>query len=394
MVLGYPVRVNRGLTGELMALGLAATLRRFHRITAVAFALGALPALALTPWSASGQPRTHKQTEKTTQTAKAQPAKAAPKQRKQKNAEPARAAAQARGDGFMIDGRWVRVDIIKGDTSLLGYAGKAPAVLILHGSHGLGDGSLFYPQAKALADRGISAFVVHYFDGLSEARKASPALHDQREKVIASAISYVSKLGYVDSDKIGVFGLSLGGFHALSLGSRDARVQAVVNMFGAMPAEVQRKGIDRMPPTLVLHGDRDRIVPVRKAHELESLLKDVGADYEMKIYNGEGHAFKGAAKDDSIARTTDFFERHLGTDRGLLDKPIELDLALAPMVPEKDTLPIRAFTIADELGNVQASPAAAAAATPAADADLTPEEAKAEAGMIDLPPMEEGTPIN
>ncbi|MBP7063910.1 alpha/beta fold hydrolase, partial [Ferrovibrio sp.] len=287
----------------------------------------------------------------------------------------------------------------------------APAVLILHGSHGLGDGSLFYPQAKALADRGISAFVVHYFDGLGAARKAAPSLHDEREKVIADAISYVSRLGYVDAEKIGVFGLSLGGFHALSLGSRDQRVQAVVNMFGAMPAEVQRRGVDRMPPTLVLHGDRDRIVPVRKAHELASLLKDVGAEYEVKIYNGEGHAFRGAAKEDSISRTTDFFERHLGNDRGLLDKPIELDIALAPMVPDTDTLPIRSFTLGDEaslgnlalaslnLGNLASEQQVLARATAADDADdtlreLTPEEIKAEAAMLDLPPMAEDVPIN
>lgn len=370
-----------------MALGLAATLQRIGRFTAVALAFGTLPALALTPWGASAQPRTHKQTEKAAP-AKAAAAKVA-KPRKQKNPEPARSAAQARGDGFTTDGRWVRVDIIKGDTSLLGYAGKAPAVLILHGSHGLGDGSLFYPQAKALADRGISAFVVHYFDGLTDARKASPALHERREKVIADAISYVSKLGYVDAEKIGVFGLSLGGFHALSLGSRDARVQAVVNMFGAMPAEVQRKGVDRMPPTLVLHGDRDRIVPVRKAHELASLLKDVGAEYEVKIYNGEGHAFKGNAKDDSIARTTDFFERHLGSDRALLDKPIELDIALAPMVPETETLPIRSFTVADEVS----LGAQVLAARPAdQSAEMSAAEAKAE--FLDLPLMAEDTPIN
>ncbi len=394
-----------------MALGLAATLERFCRTTAVALALCTLPALALAPWGASAQPRTHKQTEQTKKAAAEKVAAKPVKQRKQKNAEPARSAAQARGDGFMSDGRWVRVDIIKSDPALLGYGGKAPAVLILHGSHGLGDGSLFYPQAKALADRGISAFVVHYFDGLGAARKAAPSLHYEREKVIADAISYVSRLGYVDAEKIGVFGLSLGGFHALSLGSRDQRVQAVVNMFGAMPAEVQRRGVDRMPPTLVLHGDRDRIVPVRKAHELASLLKDVGAEYEVKIYNGEGHAFRGAAKEDSISRTTDFFERHLGNDRGLLDKPIELDIALAPMVPDTDTLPIRSFTLGDEaslgnmalaslnLGNLASEQQVLARATAADDADdtlreLTPEEIKAEAAMLDLPPMAEDVPIN
>src|SRR5690606_21900525 len=264
--------------------------------------------------------------------------------RKQKSAEPARRAVAAEGTSFMIDGRRVRVDVVRAETAA---DEQAPAVLILHGASGLGDGTLFYPQAKALAERGSSAFVVHYFDGIPHSHKAAPALHDEREKVIAEAVSYVQQQDYVDADRIGIFGLSLGGFHALSLGSRDERIQAVVNVVGAMPAEVQRRGVHRMPPTLVLHGERDRTVPVRRAHDLVSLLQNVGAEHEVMIYQGQGHTFRGEAREDSINRTVDFFERYLG-DRGLLDKEFEFDIALAPIVPEEESLPIRALTIADE----------------------------------------------
>lgn len=362
-------------------------LRRSAGIVARAALVCSVAALPMTPLVAEAQPRNASQQAKKT----ASPAKAA-KPRIQKNAEPARRAVEARGDGFKSGDRWVRMDVIKADPDLLGSAGRAPAVLILHGSLGLGDGSLFYPQARALADRGITAFVVHYFDGLSEARKAAPNLHDRREKVIADAISHVSSLNFVDPERIGVFGLSLGGFHALSLGVRDQRVQAVVNMFGAMPAEVQRKGVERMPPTLILHGDRDRIIPVRKAHELASLLKDVGAEHEMKIYSGEGHAFRGAAKEDSISRTVDFFERYLGIDKGLLDKPVEFEIALAPVVPEAETLPIRALTLADELAQMGATDAEATAPAPAMTQTVEAPESVPEREVLSV--MAEDTPIN
>lgn len=295
---------------------------------------------------AMAQPRA---SQKATSTPKpgSKPAAVAP--RKQKSAEGARRAAEAENtNGFMIDGRKVRVDVVKAETDLLGADGRAPAVLILHGAHGLGDGSLFYPQAKALAEKGITAFVIHYFDGVPQVRKAAANLHDERERVLTEAISYVSKQAYVDPERIGIFGLSLGGFHALSLGSRDERVQAVVNVVGAMPSEVQRKGVHRMPPTLVLHGDKDATVPVRRAYELASLLDDLGAEHEVKIYKGQGHTFRGDAKEDSINRTVEFFERHLGGDRGLLDKELEIDIALAPVVPETESLPIRELTVADE----------------------------------------------
>ncbi|WP_341915932.1 dienelactone hydrolase family protein [Ferrovibrio terrae] len=311
-------------------------------ISALALILGSIAAIP----AATAQPRA---SQKATATPKpsTKPAAAAP--RKQKSAEGARRAAEAENThGFMIDGRKVRVDVVKAETDLLGPDGRAPAVLVLHGAHGLGDGSLFYPQAKALAEKGITAFVVHYFDGVPQVRKAAANLHDERERVLTEAISYVSKQAYVDPERIGIFGLSLGGFHALSLGSRDDRVQAVVNVVGAMPSEVQRKGVHRMPPTLVLHGDRDATVPVRRAYELASLLDGLGAEHEVKIYKGQGHTFRGDAKEDSINRTVEFFERHLGGDRGLLDKELEIDIALAPMVPETESLPIRQLTIADE----------------------------------------------
>jgi carboxymethylenebutenolidase len=322
--------------------------RKICMISALALMMGSVAAVP----AAQAQPRasqkaTAQKTGALSPTPGAKPAAATP--RKQKSAEGARRAADAENtNGFTIDGRKVRVDVVKADMDLLDSNGKSPAVLVLHGAHGLGDGSLFYPQAKALAEKGITAFVVHYFDGVPQARKAAANLHDERERVLSEAISYVQKQNYVDADKIGIFGLSLGGFHALSLGSRDERVQAVVNVVGAMPSEVQRKGVHRMPPTLVLHGDKDATVPVRRAYELASLLDDVGAEHEVKIYKGQGHTFRGDAKEDSITRTVEFFERHLGGDRGLLDKELEIDIALAPVVPETESLPIRQLTLADE----------------------------------------------
>ncbi len=211
-------------------------------------------------------------------------------------------------NGFMSNGRFVKVDVVRAQNA----PDTAPGVLILHGSRGLGDGSLFYPQAQALAEAGISAFVVHYYDGLpSSVHQASPALHDQRDKILEDAISWVQDLPYVDHERIGVFGLSLGGFHALSLASRDVRIGAIVDVSGALPAPIIREGIDHMPPTLILHGDRDPTVPVRRAYELANLLDDLGTPYELNIYKGQGHGFRGAAQDDSVQRTVEFFGRYL-----------------------------------------------------------------------------------
>src|SRR3546814_18773033 len=116
-------------------------------------------------------------------------------------------------------------------------------------------GSLYYPPAKALAEHGITAFVVHYFDGIPQAHKAAPALHDEREAIVSAAVGYVARQAFVDPDRIGIFGLSLGSFQALSLGSRDTRIHAVVDPVGAIPAELMRPGVTHMPTPLILTAE-------------------------------------------------------------------------------------------------------------------------------------------
>lgn len=218
-------------------------------------------------------------------------------------------APAVKGSGFRSEGRFVRVEEIPG----VGDGPKA-AVIMLHGAKGLGRGNLIYPYAEALAERNISSFIVHYFDGLpngAKNRRASPHLHEARDDVILDAISYVEALPGVDRDRIGIVGLSLGGFHALGLASRDFRIAAVVNIVGAMPEVAKREGIGQMPPTLILHGDSDRVVPVRRALELARMLDRMGSPYEMKIYRGQGHAFSGAVLVDSVHKAAEFLARHL-----------------------------------------------------------------------------------
>jgi hypothetical protein len=52
------------------------------------------------------------------------------------------------------------------------------------------------------------------------------------------------------------------------------------------------------------------VVPV-SAREVARWLKRMGATYEMKIYPGQGHVFRGPARTDSFQRSADFLARHL-----------------------------------------------------------------------------------
>jgi dienelactone hydrolase len=247
-------------------------------------------------------------------------------------------------------GKRFRMECRRADT-----AAPAPAVVILHGLHGIGRSTLYARLAEALNERGIHAFIFEYLTpepppgnppvnppakppAKAGAKTAVARPHGQTQaggktgapakpaprspgvesaaqaRAISEAIAAVQALGYVDHRRVGMFGLSLGGFHALALAARDQRIAAVVNMFGAMPRAAAPE-VTRMPPVLILHGDRDAVVPVRRAYELDRLLKRIGAEYEIKIYKGQGHSFRGAADADSLMRSVDFFARRLGPVR-------------------------------------------------------------------------------
>ncbi|MCC6468563.1 MAG: dienelactone hydrolase family protein [Alphaproteobacteria bacterium] len=209
-------------------------------------------------------------------------------------------------------------------------AGTAPGIIILHGARGIGRNTIYERLAEHLNARGHHAFIFQYLGaaetapvvltGKSPPKGAAARLKtpprkrgvdsEAQTQAIDRAITAVQALPYVDHERIGMFGLSLGGFHALAIASRDERIGAVVDMFGAMPRPVGPT-VTRMPPTLVLHGDRDAVVPVRRAQELAKLLKSIGASYEVKIYKGQGHSFTGAADQDSVERSVEFLERWL-----------------------------------------------------------------------------------
>ncbi|MET4700605.1 dienelactone hydrolase [Constrictibacter sp. MBR-5] len=210
---------------------------------------------------------------------------------------------------FRSDGKLVRVDVIRA----VGAGSSRPAVVMLHGASGLGSGWLVFPHAEELARRGIDAFVVRYYDGLdgNDGSKSSSALHYRREQIISDAISYIASIPEIDPQRIGVYGMSLGAFHALALGTHDRRVAAIADVMGAMPGQIALSSVTSMPPTLLIHGARDRIVPIERMYEVASRLDDIGASYEVKVYTDQAHNLAGAAHTDSILTVADFFDRRL-----------------------------------------------------------------------------------
>ena len=193
-------------------------------------------------------------------------------------------------------------------------AGKYPAIVILHGAGGMDvGGPEFRAYGRELARRGYVAEIVHYFDqtGVKHAGGATIARSFSSWLVtIGDGLSSLEKRANVDPKRIGLLGFSLGSYLSLSLAGHDRRVSAVVEYFGGLPDFFSRN-LKRFPPTLILHGEDDRIVSVAEAHRIERLLTERKFPFEIRLYPGQGHRFTGADEADAYARSLAFLDKHV-----------------------------------------------------------------------------------
>jgi carboxymethylenebutenolidase len=193
--------------------------------------------------------------------------------------------------------------------------GKHPAAIVLHGRGGVSDSrrSGTHQAARELAQAGYVAFVPHYFGRNLPDPKNGPKnarSHAIWTRTVLDTISFATRRDDVNPRQIGLVGFSHGSWLALSVAARDRRVSAVVEYYGGYPGWDE---IDpaRLPPVLILHGYADRVVPVNESDKLEAVLKEAGVPYEMHIYPGADHGFRGADREDALKRSLEFFATHV-----------------------------------------------------------------------------------
>jgi dienelactone hydrolase len=216
---------------------------------------------------------------------------------------------------------------------------KKPAVLLLHGADGgVGVEKLYCAEAKRLASKGFVVFIVHYLDSTEPEKPAKiselvkravrgEATEEEKPRVeryfdvwtgcVSDAVRYVRKQPGVDGERVGIVGLSLGSFVGLSCAmQKELNVAAVVSGFGGLP-EKKRDAVKWLPPTLVVYGKKDKVVPVKEGKALELLAKAGQLPITVKSYP-VGHVFINddgkfdiRAKADAQQLMTEFLEKHL-----------------------------------------------------------------------------------
>jgi len=207
-----------------------------------------------------------------------------------------------------VQGRAVKVHVVTPKSS-----GPWPTVMLLHGASGLGDGYMIWPVAEALAERGVAAAVVQYFDAMPNKirRKGAVRYFEKREAQLDEMVDQLLAQRLVRGSAIGIYGYSLGGFHGLALAGTDPRVAAVVSLGGGLPRHVPSANLRQASPALVVHGKRDRIVPFSRASETVSAWKQYKRPIRMLGLPKTGHVPRGANRDRIVKASADFLAREL-----------------------------------------------------------------------------------
>ncbi len=226
---------------------------------------------------------------------------------------------------------WARSQYVSGGQPVDVYAcapdskQPGPAVILIHGAevHGAG----YHNMEQVCGDLAAQGYYAEMIEYYAPGEEVVPG---EQEKIRQSFVGWVKKLhdglnalGHnpaVDPKRVGVMGYSLGAMLALSLGARFSdQIAAIVDYYGMVPPSVREQAAT-MPPTLIIHGGKDRLVVAKQAQELDKILTDAGRPHQLKLYPEAEHAFNfedsGIAYNandaqDAWALTLDFLAQYL-----------------------------------------------------------------------------------
>ncbi len=228
--------------------------------------------------------------------------------------------------------------------------GPFPAVVLTHGCSGTERNTSHQTvwrglngHAALLNDYGYVTLIVDSFgqrritDGCQTGGKYYPLQVSDAH----AAFDHLASLPFVDADRIGFVGQSLGGGTALrlALGSTvDSRTREGQGSYAALVAYYPwcegPRAFELVRPFLVLIGEKDDWTPASRCIAMHSLAEIAAPDMELVVYpdahhsfdlpmrgpyyvegmNGRFHTVQGnhSARRDSQARMLAFFAKHLG----------------------------------------------------------------------------------
>ncbi|KAF3771385.1 alpha/beta-hydrolase [Cryphonectria parasitica EP155] len=221
--------------------------------------------------------------------------------------------------------------------------GTLPPLLIMphggptgHTCPGLQVGTLPGTNFQLYTSRGFAYFSINYTGSSGHGKAYRQRLDAQwgildRDDVVES-VDYLSSTGRADRARVGIHGGSAGGYNVLQSlvwypdvfaagacycgisdvqtmreGTHKLESRYLDGLFyapGLSDEEKEKVNYERSPlnhaeritsPLLLIHGDKDTVVPVQQSYDIEKKVRENGGDVELLVAPGEGHMFKKKA---------------------------------------------------------------------------------------------------
>lgn len=239
------------------------------------------------------------------------------------------AGAKVCGYDYSVDGHRVEALLFRPST-----ATPAPGILLIPGYQRTARD--LTPMGTRLAQEGFAATAVSQ-PGFGESEGPADFVGPKTLKVLTAGYRKLQAESFVNPKLMGIYGYSRGGMAASLLAIQIEDVRAAVfgagvydfkkaydesplpgvreNMkleTGMTPEAIkERSSILRMDelkcPVLILHGEKDKNVPVDQALLLRDRLTALHKEFEIKLYPDKEHAIGP----EVIPVTVDFFKRKL-----------------------------------------------------------------------------------
>ena len=215
------------------------------------------------------------------------------------------ASIQSREQFRCADGFEMTAYIFRPNASI-----RVPGVLFIYEAFGMN--AEMIRIADEIAAEGYAVLLPDLFERGSwfscvrQAMKDLKAGSGQGVQDLMAARNWLANRDYVDSGKIAVMGLCMGGGFALLLG-KTGLFQVSAPFYGQVPER-----LEGLCPVVASYGARDKML-VKDAQRLEQALPALGIPYDMKIYPQAGHSF--------MNQPANWFVRLLGGAMGAGHQP-------------------------------------------------------------------------
>ncbi|MDO6713188.1 S9 family peptidase [Aliiglaciecola sp. 2_MG-2023] len=228
---------------------------------------------------------------------------------------------------------------------------KPPMVVVIHGGpHGISETWEFNSEVQFLANRGYAVLQVNFRGSGGYGKQFEQAGYRQwggkMIKDITDATKYVVSQGYVDGEKMCVYGASYGGYAALMASVREPELYnctigyvGIYDLNYAYTDSIYMKShggrgyfekvlgtnareLAQFSPVnyadkiksdvLLIHGEKDSIVSVKNAQAMLASFEAVGKKVDYINFEKGGHGlFQEAGRRQVYAALEEFINQHI-----------------------------------------------------------------------------------